>query len=66
MSLRFQSTDSVGERFEWKLDRCGKLSARSLGKQRWKTIGLNFSSPEDAKEYITTSPVGGFPHKVTS
>lgn len=62
MSLYFETTDSAKERYEWKLDRGGKLSARPLGKQRWKTIGINFFSKEEAIEYVTTAPVGAFPH----
>lgn len=62
MSLRFESQDTEGERFEWKIDRGGKLSARSLGKQRWKTMGVNFSGPEAAEAYVE----GRLKHKVTS
>lgn len=62
MSLRFESTDKVGERFEWKIDRGGKLSARSLGKQRWKTIGINFAGPEAAEDYVEDR----LGHEVTS
>ena len=52
MAIQFTSTDAVDDRFEWKLERGGRLFARPEGKQRWRQIAKNVFTIEDAKAFV--------------